>query len=95
MLAQIDDQLKRGDIDHATHEARRAIVLDKIRKGQAFELDRQEKVRWVIMASLVSVLGLAMLASFVTTDDGSLPGLLVSLALLGYAANRFLHVFRH
>lgn len=95
MLAQLDDQLNNGDIDQATYEARKADVLETIHKGQAFVLDRQEKVRWGIMAGLVSLLGLAMLVSFVNADDGNLPGLLVSLALLGYGANRFLYVFRH
>lgn len=45
MLRRLDDKLEAGEIDRATHEAKRAEVLELIRRGKAVEYTTGERLR--------------------------------------------------
>lgn len=44
MLEILDDALAKGQISPARHEAKRAEVLELIRKGKAVELDKRDRM---------------------------------------------------
>ena len=57
MLANLDRQLEAGNITQAKYDARRAEILELIRKGRAVEYGKVEKVATVAGAIVVFLFG--------------------------------------
>lgn len=95
MLAQLDRRLAKGEIDHATYEARRENVMEMIRKGRAFVLSPLEKAIWGAFASLLIITGFGTIARILSSGGTALFGTLISVALIVYGLNRLMYVLRH
>ena len=95
MLANLDQRLQSGEIDQPTYDARRAEVMELVRKGAAYSLSPREKALRIALGVALMALGGFIAAMMVVGGQSSVVALIISLAGLIYGANRVISALRH
>lgn len=80
MLRNLDHQLQAGNIDQAAFEARKAEVMELIRRGRAIDRNPFEiAMKWAVVVAFV-IGGFALLG--IAGSNGAAAGILLGVALV-------------